>query len=187
MLARYEKFLKELDLELAEYFEREKAFIKCRKGCIDCCSAGEYPMSRLEAEYLMYGFVKLDKAAKDQIRKNIAELKLAKTERGAGRQEERFLYKCPFLLDGACAVYERRGIVCRTFGLAYLRPDNTVKLPNCANLGLNYAKVFNKTTGEISLENPLKKELTIDALLKSPLAEKYELECGEIRPLIKWF
>lgn len=186
MLSRYEKFLKELDCELAEYFEREKAFVKCRKGCNDCCSAGEYPFSRLEAEYLMQGFVRLDKTTKNQIRENIVELKLAAAAKACSAGE-RFLHKCPFLIDGACAVYERRGIVCRTFGLAYLRADNTIKLPNCTNLGLNYAEVFDKQTGEINLENPIKKELTIDKLLRSPLAEKYELECGEIRPLIKWF
>lgn len=183
MLKRYEKFLEELDRELQGYFLKHKEYVKCKKGCTDCCAAGEYPMSRLEAEYLMYGFVKLPKETKDIIRKNISDLKIAKKN----FEGERFLYKCPFLIDGVCAVYERRGIVCRTFGLAYLREDNTIKLPNCANLGLNYAENFNKETGEIYLNDPIKKELTIDGYLRSPLCEKYELECGEIRPLIDWF
>lgn len=183
MLKRYEKFLEELDRELQGYFLKEKEFIKCKKGCTDCCSVGEYPLSRLEAEYLMHGFVTLPREIKDVIRKNISYLKIKKRDFCG----ERFLYKCPFLIDNACAVYERRGIICRTFGLAYLRADNTIKLPNCAALGLNYAENFNKETGEIILNDPIKKELTIDGFLRSPLAERFELECGEIRPLIDWF
>lgn len=202
MLKRYEKFLEELDRELQGYFLKEKEFIKCKKGCTDCCSVGEYPLSRLEAEYLMHGFVTLPREKKDIIRKNISELKIKKRNfnqvppspprhhepcEAHLNKGERFLYKCPFLVDNACAVYERRGIVCRTFGLAYLRSDNTIKLPNCAAMGLNYAENFNKETGEIFLNDPIKKELTIDGFLRSPLAERFELECGEIRPLIDWF
>ena len=183
MLTKYEKFLQELDNELRGYFSEHKEYLKCKKGCTDCCEKGEYPFSRLEAEYLMYGFVNLPKEIKSEIRKNISELKIAKRNFNG----ERFLYKCPFLINNACALYERRGIVCRTFGLAYLREDNTIKLPNCTNLGLNYAEQFNRETGEIFLENPVKKELTIDKILRSNRAEKFELECGEIRPLIDWF
>lgn len=183
MLKRYEKFLEELDKELRGYFLKHKKYIKCKKGCTDCCEKGEYPFSRLETEYIMYGFVNLPKETKSEIRKNITELKIAKQNSKA----ERFLYKCPFLIDKSCALYERRGIVCRTFGLAYLKSDGTINLPNCTNLGLNYANVFNPKTKEISLDNPIKRELTIDKILRSNIAEKYELECGEIRPLIDWF
>lgn len=183
MLNRYEKFLEKFDRELQGYFSEQKKYIKCKKGCTDCCIEGEYPFSRLEAEYLMYGFLQLPKDIKDRIRKNIADLKIAKSN----FQGERFLYKCPFLLDGQCALYERRGIVCRVFGLAYLRGDNTVKLPNCANLGLNYAEVFDKSGGAVYLNNPVKKDLRTDKILRSKTAEKYSLECGEIRPLIDWF
>ena len=183
MLKRYENFLEEFDRELQEYFSKQKKYIKCRKGCTDCCIKGEYPFSRLEAEYLMYGFVQLDKTLKDRIRKNIADLKREK-ENFKG---ERFEYKCPFLLDGECALYERRGIVCRTFGLAYLQEDNRVRLPHCANIGLNYAEVYNAEKGEVLLNNPVKKDLRTDSILRSKTAEKYNLECGEIRPLIDWF
>lgn len=183
MLKRYEKFLEELDRELQQLFAEHKKYIKCKKGCVDCCTSGEYPFSRLEAEYLMNGFMALPKRIKDEIRKNIADIKAAKADfRG-----ERFLYNCPFLIDGECAIYARRGIVCRTFGLAYLREDNRVQLPNCANLGLNYSDVYDKDSGEIMLENPVTKDLRTDSILRGRLAEEYELECGQIRPLINWF
>ncbi len=183
MLTKYKKFLEELDRELRGYFSEHQEYLKCKKGCTDCCESGEYPFSRLEAEYLMYGFVNLPKEIKSEIRKNIAELKILKNK----FKGERFLYKCPFLVNNACTLYERRGIVCRTFGLAYLKEDNTIKLPNCTNLGLNYAEIYNPKTGEIFLENPIKKELSIDKILRNKDAENLELECGEIRPLIDWF
>lgn len=183
MLKRYEKFLEELDMELRGYFSEQKEFIKCKKGCTNCCTIGEYPFSRLEAEYLMYGFVKLPHDTKEKIRKNISEIKIQKSNFSG----ERFLYNCPFLIDGGCAVYERRGIVCRTFGLAYLRDNNTVKVPDCANIGLNYSEVYDAAKGEILLNKPIQKDLRTDSILRSKTAEKYELECGEIRPLIDWF
>lgn len=183
MLKRYEKFLEELDKELRGYFLKHKKYIKCKKGCTDCCEKGEYPFSRLETEYIMYGFVNLPKETKSEIRKNITELKIAKQKSETGH----FQYKCPFLLNKSCVLYEYRGIICRTFGLAYLKSDGTISLPNCTNLGLNYAEVYDKNTGELYIEDPIKQELKIDKLLRSALAEEYELECGEIRPLIDWF
>ena len=53
MLARYEKFLEKFDKRLSRYFEEQCEFIKCKMGCSACCEVGEYPFSRLEAEYLM--------------------------------------------------------------------------------------------------------------------------------------
>ena len=58
---------------------------------------------------------------------------------------------------------------------------------SAANLGLNYAEVFDKSGGAVYLNNPVKKDLRTDKILRSKTAEKYSLECGEIRPLIDWF
>lgn len=174
MLERYKNFLAEFDKHLEEYFKNP--YIKCKKGCVECCTIGDYPFSRLEAEYLMGGFQTLPKEIKDEIRKNISETK----------QTNPKMYKCPFLINSECSLYERRGIVCRTHGLAYLY-DGKIKLPECANNGLNYSEVFDKNTGEVVISNPITENLRIDAILKSPLAEKYELEAGEIRRLLDWF
>ena len=112
MLKRYESFLESFDKKLEEYFNNQNQYIKCKNGCSLCCEIGEYPFSRLEAEYIMNAFVKLDKATKDKIRQNIFELKTAKSE----FKGERFLYKCPFLIDKKCSLYKSRGIVCRVHG-----------------------------------------------------------------------
>lgn len=178
MLKRYERFLEKLDKRLERYFEEQCEFIKCKPKCSLCCEVGEYPFSRLEAEYLMSGFVKLPVEVQRQIKKEIKNLK-AQTPK---------LYRCPFLIDGMCSVYKYRGIVCRTHGIAWFDEDeNIIRLPYCVNKGLNYAKVFDRETGEVLLENPVKERLKIDSLLRNNEAEELNLECGEIRPLLMWF
>lgn len=178
MLQRYEKFLEKLDKRLEKYFEEQCEFIKCKSGCSACCEVGEYPFSRLEIEYLMSGFVNLPFGIKHKIKENIKHLK----------QENPKLYRCPFLINNMCCLYKYRGIVCRTHGLAwYDESENRIRLPYCVNIGLNYSKVFDRETGEVFLQNPIRERLRIDSILKSPQAKSYQIECGEIRPLIRWF
>lgn len=202
MLKRYEEFLKEVDRELNGYFKDQQQYIKCRQGCVACCTLGEYPFSRLEAEYLMQGFQGLPKDTRDAIRENIRQIKLQKEnfynsapvcsksrqtlDGNCDAGSARFLYKCPFLINNLCSLYSRRGLTCRMFGLAYLR-EGRIILPECANSGLNYCEVFDKSTGMVNLQNPVKKNLNITTWLNSDLAEKYALEAGEIRTLIDWF
>ncbi|MDR1168109.1 MAG: hypothetical protein LBK53_04355 [Heliobacteriaceae bacterium] len=176
MLERYKNFLKEFDKKLERYFFAHREYIKCRAGCTGCCELGGYPFSRLEAEYIMSAFVRLPVGVQGKIKNNIGGLVRDNTED----------YRCPFLIDGLCAAYEYRGIVCRTFGLAYL-DKGTVRLPECAREGLNYSSLFNPETNEIQLQNPVKEILRTDLILRSPLAQRFKLEPGEIRPLIKWF
>ena len=78
--------------------------------------------------------------------------------------------------------------MCRTHGLAWYDEDeNKIKLPYCVNIGLNYSKVFDRETGEVFIQDPIRERFNINAILRSPEAERYELECGEIRPLLQWF
>lgn len=182
MLKRYELFLKDLDNRLSEYYNAHKNYICCKRGCSECCEIGEYPFSRLEAEYIMSGFIKLPPDKQKIIKQNIQKLR----EEKLNNQKERFTYKCPFLLDKECALYQYRGIVCRTFGLAYIS-DNKVILPECVNSGKNYSSVYLPDKGEIIINNPIKENLHINKILKNPQAETHNLECGEIRPLIEWF
>ena len=178
MLKRYKLFLEEFDKKLEKYYIAHKNFICCKKGCTECCEIGEYPFSRLEAEYIMSGFVRLSPQVQDRIKQNIKDvLKTYETSKN---------YRCPFLVNNECSLYEYRGIVCRTFGLAYV-DKGIVRLPECVNSGLNYSEIYDKTKKEITLENPIMESLMTDKVLRSDTAEKYELECGEIRPLICWF
>lgn len=177
MLVRYEKFLEEFDKTLNNYFDRHKQYICCKKGCSLCCEMGEYPFSRLEAEYLMKGFIELLPKTQKVIKQNIKILLENKIYAN---------YKCPFLINGECSLYKHRGLVCRAHGLAYF-DSGIVKLPECANKGLNYSSVYDSKNKELIIENPVKENLRINGIFNSPIAKKYKLECGEIRPLIKWF
>ena len=170
MLKRYESFLKEFDKKLKAYFDNPN--IMCKKGCSYCCKGADFPFSRLEAEYLMSGFQGLEKPVKDRVRQNISKIK----------QENPNAYNCPFLIDDMCCLYERRGLVCRTYGLCYLS-DGIAKLPDCANFGLNYSKVFINGT----VTDPIQENLRTDKIFQSDLAKKFDLEHGEIRRLIDWF
>lgn len=177
MLKRYEKFLNEFDKIIEKYFNSHSNFICCQKGCSSCCEIGEYPFSRLEAEYIMRGFLELNTNYQNQVRKNI--LTLVNNNKFSD-------YSCPFLINKECSVYKYRGIVCRTHGLAYL-DNGIVKLPECVKQGLNYSKNYDAAKKELLLDNPVKQNLRTDRVFNSEIAHKYDLECGEIRPIIKWF
>ena len=182
MIKRYEKFLEKFDQKLETYFSLHKDLIKCKKGCAACCEVGEYPFSRLESEYIMFGFQTLPQKLRTLVKNNISELKKIKLEQNG----KRFDYRCPFLVEKTCVLYKYRGLVCRTFGLAYVA-DGVVKLPECANFGLNYSEIFDPETSEITLSNPIEEDLRIDKIFQSDLAKGYELEHGKIRRLIDWF
>jgi len=178
MLKRYKKFLEKLDERFEKYFEDQCEFIKCKVGCSYCCEVGDYPMSRLEAEYLMSGFTELDVQIQKLIKSEIEHLKL----------EQPKMHKCPFLIDKKCSLYEYRPVVCRTHGLAWLDLNaDIIRLPYCANIGLNYSKVFDRETRQVYLQNPIKESLRTDSILRNPDAEALNLECGEIRPMMRWF
>ncbi len=166
----YEKFLKEFDEKLAAYFERDSAAIKCKKGCTFCCENADYPLSYQEMRYLMQGFTKLDKDRHDKVRDNI------KNVLAFGQN----FYPCPFLLDGECVVYAHRPLTCRVHGLAYMRSDGVVKLPECARHNKNYSENFDGN--EINFE-PIKEDLNLDKIF----AAHPEMNFGEIKSMIDWF
>ena len=158
----YKDFLDELDKRLQEYFKLHKEHINCTVGCSSCCENGDYPLSAIELEYLMQGFMSLNNQDKRTVQDNIKCI----VQGGV----------CPFLIDKKCSVYPYRPIICRVHGLAYLCQDNTVKVPYCAKEGKNYAKVY--ANDEITI-NPIKENLDTTTLLK-------DFDYGEIRNLIDW-
>lgn len=192
MLKLYEKYLEVIDNYLQQCFLEQKPFIHCKSGCTDCCETGEYPFSRLEMEYLMAGFVKLPAETQQKIKKNITELLANKPSDG------KFLHRCPFLIDSKCALYERRGIICRTFGLAAFDEINgqkVVKLPQCCKIGLNYSEIYDRENSLVDMEkfnsfgtkNFLPHPPDLNYMIKELTKGIDGLEFGEIRPLLEWF
>jgi len=192
MFKIYQKYLETIDSYLKKCFEEQKPLIKCKCGCTSCCETGEYPFSRLEMEYLMDGFTKLDAPIRQEIKAAIENLLEQKNN-----VSKEFLHRCPFLSrEGKCFLYERRGIVCRTHGLASFEKINgqkVIKLPECSKLGLNYSEIYSKNGISIAdfqkfgLEGPIKHSLRLNFFERELLRETSGLEFGEIRPLLEWF
>lgn len=158
----YRAFLKLFDEKLKSYFEIHKDYIYCACGCSECCEKGDYPISNLELEYLMQGFIELDNKEKKQVQENLKNI-----EKGGA---------CPFLLNKQCSIYPYRPIICRVHGIAYLCKEKTVKVPYCVNSGKNYHKVYKD--GEINI-NPVLENLDTPQILK-------DFDYGEIRNLVDW-
>lgn len=177
MLKKYPKFLKELDKKLAKYFREQSDHICCKEGCSGCCEIGDYPFTQLEMMYLMSGYKKLPVQLQSEIRNNLLQIKNR-------RVSTHLFYRCPFLINNRCSVYEYRGITCRTFGLAYLTKDKIVKIPECVHDGLCYSKVFKDGIFEIE---PIKEDLSLLEITDGKLAKQYKLDFGVSRSLIDWF
>lgn len=192
MLRLYEKYLEAVDEYLEKCFSGQKPFIKCSAGCANCCEIGEYPISRLEMEYLMEGFLSLPLSVKNEIKANIRKM-LAQKAKNKGR----FLHRCPFLSsEKRCFIYERRGIICRAHGLAYFEEvggQKVVKLPECSRMGLNYSETFDGESVSMErfkafgVDSPIKHPLDLNFFEKDLLKGFAGIEFGEIRPMLEWF
>ncbi len=177
MLKKYEKFITDFQKKIDKYFKEQSEYICCKEGCSACCEIGDYPFTQLEMMYLMQGFKSLPQNTQIEVRNNLMQIK-------NNRVSTHLFYKCPFLINNRCSVYQYRGITCRTFGLAYLCKDKTVKLPECVHEGLCYSNVYKDNY--LSVE-PIKESLNLLDITVSKLAKDYKLEFGPSRSLIDWF
>lgn len=162
MNQKYKEFLKDFDSRLENYFNQHESHIHCAAGCSSCCEKGDYPLSQLELEFLMQGYINLDNETKIKVQENIKSM-----AKGG---------KCPFLIDKKCSIYPHRPIICRVHGLAYLCRDGKVKVPFCVNENKNYSDVYRNN--EIVI-NPVTENLDTPNVLK-------EFDYGEIRNLYDW-
>ena len=191
MLENYIKYLKFLDEKLDKFFRIQKPYIVCHKGCSGCCKNSQFPYTALEMSYLLKGLLTLDKDTLDKITKNVDKI-LEKKKQFTG---ERFRYNCPLLIDDCCALYEYRGIVCRTFGLPVQAPDGALLIPFCCYEGLNYSNVFDIDKNEVSEEKvkelgsefePLGFNISYQYLTNPEFEKEFNIVFGERKPLIEW-
>ena len=152
MFEIYKNYLKELDTKLETAFQEQKPYIFCKKGCSDCCSRGEYPMSRFEFLYLIDGCKSLDTNSKSIINARIKKLKKEFQKFSPTKKQPKFEHCCPFLIGNVCSIYSHRALICRTFGL--IKTAKTIDgydiaiLPDCIHKGLNYSNVYNPLKNE---------------------------------------
>lgn len=190
MLYNYSKFLSFLDEKLNGFFESQKPFICCKEGCCKCCENAEFPFTKIEFDYLMLGYVSLDEKTRLQITKKINGLK----EQKKNSKEKIFTHSCPFLINERCSVYNYRGIVCRTFGLMAFRKGAKSTIPFCANIGLNYSKIFDKDKKTISSKllaesgiktDPLVFNIDYAFLISDEYAKNFNLKFDVPKPLLE--
>lgn len=144
MKEKYKNYLLNLEKKLNKYFEEQKEFLFCKKGCKICCNSNNNAVisaTNVEYEYLRQGIIEL--LSKDQIKeiknRSIKALKLLKENPNKDSE-----YECPFLFNEICCIYNYRPIICRIFGLILESRSNpgSLLLPFCIKYGLNYSNVF---------------------------------------------
>lgn len=192
-LRLYKRYLNTVQSLLDKYFEEQKEYLCCKKGCSLCCETGRYPYSQVEFDYLMSGFFSLERSVQIEIAQNI---KLLKNEYEKSEDKEHFMYRCPFLnSEGLCSVYEFRGIICRTFGLIHRNINNAVTLPFCYENGLNYSTVYNPETKKIDYDKvkelnyqnvPRDYKISLGYLLNKDIFVNESFEFGELKSIIEW-
>lgn len=184
-LENYEKFIDILTQDLLQIFEYQKEYIFCKEGCSLCCEKGEYPLTRIEFEYLKKGYELLPIETKKIISENIAKLK-------ANPQKA---YRCPFLINKRCSVYKHRAIICRTFGVLTKNVHDEITMPFCCEKGLNFSNLYDKQKGSLSFDlykngnftNPPKPfNLTNSNIMELDLVKELGIEFGEVRTMIDW-
>lgn len=188
LFKRYSIFLNTLNKQLGMMFENQAEYIMCKEGCSYCCEKGEYPFSKLEFDYLLEGYKKLDQETKYKILENIAKI----NEEKAVSKEETFMHVCPFLINKRCSVYEHRGIICRTFGLLCEHDDGRLTMPFCNDLGLNYSKVYDPEVGQITSEKidacggpePKAYRISRDNIQNISIAKNLDIEWGESKTML---
>lgn len=191
--SKYKKYLNTISKVLDEYFENQKEYICCKKGCAYCCEHGQYPLSELEFHYLLLGFFKLDMKKQQEI---IQKIKSLKEEYQKTEDKANFMYKCPFLGDDkVCTVYDFRALICRVFGLIIKHESEKISLPFCHSLGLNYSKVYDPENKMIDYEKvkalgykeePDVHKTNLKRLMSADFFEGEPLKFGEIKSLIDW-
>ncbi len=192
MLNNYLIYLKFLDEKFAKFFDKQKPYIFCKKGCAKCCKNAQFPYSEIEIFYLMKGAKLLSHEIQENIKQNVENIREQKSKFDG----ERFLYNCPFLIDDVCSVYNYRGIVCRSFGLMYKVADGKNKVPFCCFQGLNYSNVVEEGTSIVSgekfenlglEEEPLAFNISYEFLTDSDFEKGFNFKFGDKKPMIEWF
>ncbi len=169
----------------ALYAEMDQAYEKiaaeygfnCR-GCADnCCQTRFYHHTHIETAYLLAGFAGLAADSQQLIQRRAREVALAQRTNAPGADR----LMCPANIDGWCALYPYRPMICRLHGLAHeLRPPGKPKTygPGCGEFervcGHKSYVPFDRTpfyAQMARLEQAFKAHAGIDARIRKTVAD----------------
>ncbi len=112
----YELLLEKVDSLCAKIHTICGDAITCREGCDGCCR--HFSVFPVEAVFIALAVGRLPEERQRFFRSRVESLKDGDI--------------CPLLLDGSCAVYDHRPIICRTHGLPILiREGEKVRVDFC--------------------------------------------------------
>ena len=188
-------YLDFLQNSLDKFFEIQKDYIFCKKGCGKCCKNAIFPYTELEFTYLLSKTLELDNDIKKIIDENIEKIL---KEKRKNKGDIHYHYDCPFLINNICSVYNYRGIVCRTFGLLEERKEDGgyTNIPFCVHENLNYSNIFDESTGKFSKDKiknvnskylPTPFNINQTFLTSEQFEQKFNIKFGKRKPLIDWF
>jgi Fe-S-cluster containining protein len=124
----------------------QKHKVKCKRGCFECCSAGFFDITLLDALHLRTAIQSVPSPIKERIlaradeqldilekkkafsRRNPLLKSLADIDRVSRRSAK---VACPALENGACMIYDHRPHICRIFGPTVRGPRRAVRLEGC--------------------------------------------------------
>ena len=113
----YQRLLNKVDDFSSRIIQRYRKNISCGYGCSDCCQQN-LNLLPVEYSFLQKGFALLPEPMKKIVRNRAAQ--------GLGDYTP-----CLLLDHGACVLYERRPIICRTHGLPLFITEGDKERRDC--------------------------------------------------------
>lgn len=136
---RYLEIVAAVDNEFSRNRRLHGEKIQCRPGCTDCCYQ-LFQITEVEAAHISTGMKSLPARQSETLRERArvyieARRKLV-TENGEPEAWGRLppagtRLACPALVDGVCAIYDFRPLMCHKFGMPLFNPDKPDQIFAC--------------------------------------------------------
>jgi Fe-S-cluster containining protein len=145
IVQKYTRFLQFNSEQFAE--ASKKNGVSCARGCHECCSAGFFDITLLDALHIRNSMKKLPADVRKRVTDKANEQLDILEKKGAFSRKDPLLrslkaidsisrrsakMRCPALDDsGACLIYLHRPHICRIFGPTVRGPRRAVHLEGC--------------------------------------------------------
>jgi Fe-S-cluster containining protein len=145
IIKKYSHFLARSSEQFREAAKKHR--VKCKRGCYECCSAGFFDITLLDALHLRSALKQVPAPVRERvIAKANDQLDLLERKKAFSRKtpllkslpaidaisRRSAKMSCPALDEnGACLIYDQRPHICRIFGPTIRGPRRAVRLEGC--------------------------------------------------------